>query len=126
MIFHQQLSCSLLALKISPSSVYSESLYPSQTCSFIKWMVLRFIFNKLVILALEFLDSDHDGDDLWDDDTFDLDREWHKRHDQFHKIGCRDCIIAGKETSDEEGFNNGFNESVLVGYKWGLVRGVTR
>ncbi|XP_047342209.1 uncharacterized protein LOC124945761 [Impatiens glandulifera] len=53
----------------------------------------------------------------------DLDREWKYRHDQFHKIGYRDGLIAGKETSAQEGFNIGFKESVLVGYDWGLVRG---
>lgn len=34
--------------------------------------------------------------------------------------------MAGKEASVQEGFNIGFNESVFVGYKWGLVRGVSR
>ncbi|GMP55151.1 hypothetical protein CsSME_00020058 [Camellia sinensis var. sinensis] len=31
----------------------------------------------------------------------------------------------GKEASAQEGFNLGFKESVLAGYNWGLVRGVT-
>ncbi|KAJ7949292.1 Essential protein Yae1, N-terminal [Quillaja saponaria] len=79
-----------------------------------------------------------DGDDsfqgdgsLWDDfdgelnKTSDLDREWQRRHDQFHTIGYRDGVIAGKQASPQEGFNIGFKESVLVGYNWGLVRGVT-
>lgn len=34
--------------------------------------------------------------------------------------------MAGKEASAQEGFNTGFSESVFVGYKWGLVRGVSR
>lgn len=54
----------------------------------------------------------------------DLDREWQRRHDQFHTIGYRDGIIAGKEAAAQEGFNIGFKQSVLIGYKWGLVRGV--
>nr|GEZ86452.1 hypothetical protein [Tanacetum cinerariifolium] len=40
-------------------------------------------------------------------------------------IGYRDGLIAGKEASAQEGFNVGFKESVVVGYDWGLVRGVT-
>ncbi|KAK9098315.1 hypothetical protein Syun_025360 [Stephania yunnanensis] len=71
------------------------------------------------------LGNDHDGDFWRDDDAFDLDREWHKRRSQFHTIGYRDGFIEGKEASAEEGFNDGFKKSVLVGYKWGLVRGVT-
>ncbi|CAL5336998.1 unnamed protein product [Camellia sinensis] len=41
------------------------------------------------------------------------------------KIGYRDGVTAGKEASAQEGFNLGFKESVLAGYNWGLVRGVT-
>lgn len=41
-------------------------------------------------------------------------------------MGYRDGVIAGKEASSQEGFNIGFKQSVLVGYNWGLVRGVTR
>lgn len=55
----------------------------------------------------------------------DLDREWKRRHDQFHTIGYRDGVTAGKEASAQEGFNLGFKESVLIGYNWGLARGVT-
>ncbi|KAJ9671152.1 hypothetical protein PVL29_027233 [Vitis rotundifolia] len=74
---------------------------------------------------------DSNGDDLWDgsdedlDKVSDLDREWQRRRDQFHTIGYRDGLIAAKEASAQEGFNVGFKESVFVGYKWGLVRGVT-
>lgn len=74
-----------------------------------------------------------DGDDgsLWggSDEEFDvetdLDREWQRRHDQFHTIGYRDGLLAGKEASAQEGFNMGFKESFRSGYNWGLVRGVT-
>ncbi|XVE99851.1 hypothetical protein REPUB_Repub03eG0237200 [Reevesia pubescens] len=59
------------------------------------------------------------------DKASDLDREWQRRHDQFHTIGYRDGLIAGKEASAQEGFNIGFKQSVSVGYKWGLARGVT-
>ncbi|KAK9282731.1 hypothetical protein L1049_010951 [Liquidambar formosana] len=82
--------------------------------------------------------NDCDGDDLWHDDgslwdgsseeldkSSDLDREWQRRRNQFHTIGYRDGVIAGKEASAQEGFNVGFKESVLLGYNLGLVRGVT-
>ncbi|XVE51353.1 hypothetical protein DITRI_Ditri02bG0033600 [Diplodiscus trichospermus] len=54
-----------------------------------------------------------------------LDREWQRRHDQFHTIGYRDGLLAGKEDSAQQGFNIGFRQSVSVGYNWGLARGVT-
>ncbi|KAG4967033.1 hypothetical protein JHK82_032747 [Glycine max] len=74
-----------------------------------------------------------DGDDLslWDESddklesSSDLDREWQRRHDQFHTIGYRDGLIAGKEAAAQEGFNFGFKQSVLDGHSWGVVRGVT-
>ncbi|KAI4323492.1 hypothetical protein L6164_023090 [Bauhinia variegata] len=82
--------------------------------------------------------NDCDGDDLglddgsvWgsSDDELDkaseLDREWQKRHDQFHTMGYRDGLIAGKEASAQEGFNIGFKRSVLTGYGFGHVRGIT-
>ncbi|KAF5199929.1 Essential protein Yae1, N-terminal [Thalictrum thalictroides] len=83
--------------------------------------------------------SDGDGDnDFWGDDgsicnesnevldtASDLEREWQRRHNQFHTIGYRDGLTAGKETSAQEGFNDGFKQSVIAGYKWGIVRGVT-
>ncbi|XP_075514080.1 uncharacterized protein LOC142549153 isoform X2 [Primulina tabacum] len=83
----------------------------------------------------------HDGelDDLWYDNEdssressleklkipSDMDREWQRRHDQFHTIGYRDGLIAGKEASAQEGFNIGFKDSVSIGYNWGLARGIT-
>ncbi|KAJ8543311.1 hypothetical protein K7X08_005834 [Anisodus acutangulus] len=82
----------------------------------------------------------HDSDwcDVWNDDgdvchdstdkldkTSEMDREWQRRHYQFHTIGYRDGLIAGKEASAQEGFNLGFRDSVYVGYNWGLVRGIT-
>lgn len=41
-------------------------------------------------------------------------------------MGYRDGITAGKEASAQEGFNFGFRQSMHVGYRWGLVRGITR
>ncbi|PIA48245.1 hypothetical protein AQUCO_01400668v1 [Aquilegia coerulea] len=83
--------------------------------------------------------SDGDGDnDFWGDDgsicnesnevldtSSELEREWQRRHSQFHTIGYRDGLTAGKEASAQEGFNDGFKQSVIGGYKWGVVRGVT-
>ncbi|KZV31267.1 hypothetical protein F511_13061 [Dorcoceras hygrometricum] len=78
------------------------------------------------------------GDSWYDDDDSpressveklktpsDMDREWQRRHDQFHTIGYRDGLIAGKEASAQEGFNIGFKDSVSIGYNWGLARGIT-
>ncbi|KAM3323596.1 hypothetical protein P3S67_004747 [Capsicum chacoense] len=82
--------------------------------------------------------QDNDWCDLWSDDgdlcddstdkldkTSEIGREWQRRHDQFHTIGYRDGLMAGKEASAQEGFNVGFRDSVYVGYNWGLVRGIT-
>ncbi|EXC30703.1 hypothetical protein L484_027878 [Morus notabilis] len=82
--------------------------------------------------VLDFQDSERDYS-LYEDDSFyhelekssDLDREWQRRREQFHTIGYRDGVIAGKEAAAQEGFNIGFKQSVSVGYKWGIVRGVT-
>ncbi|CAJ2638971.1 unnamed protein product [Trifolium pratense] len=80
-------------------------------------------------------DCDHGygnlDDSVWDDsdevfnDASEFDREWQLRHDQFHTMGYRDGLFAGKEAAAQEGFNIGFKESVLHGSRWGLVRGVT-
>ncbi|KAL6989755.1 hypothetical protein U1Q18_015506 [Sarracenia purpurea var. burkii] len=73
----------------------------------------------------------HDDGSLWDssheeqNSLSDLDREWQRRRNQFHTIGYRDGVTAGKEASAQEGFNTGFKQSVLEGCSWGLVRGVT-
>ncbi|KAM5551939.1 hypothetical protein ABKV19_026685 [Rosa sericea] len=74
--------------------------------------------------------SDEDGTSWCGSDdevneASDMDKEWQRRRDQFHTMGYRDGVIAGKEASSQEGFNIGFKQSVLVGYNWGLVRGVT-
>ncbi|EEE51473.1 hypothetical protein OsJ_32610 [Oryza sativa Japonica Group] len=70
-------------------------------------------------------------DDVWDDVSDSpghgstLDREWVHRQNQFHKMGYRDGIAEGQKDIAQEGFNVGFGQSVHVGYKWGLVRGIT-
>ncbi|KQK01359.1 uncharacterized protein YAE1 isoform X2 [Brachypodium distachyon] len=73
-----------------------------------------------------------DDDDIWDDAGPDspgrgsiLDREWAYRQNQFRKMGYRDGITEGQKDAAQEGFNIGFRESVHVGYKWGLLRGIT-
>lgn len=43
-----------------------------------------------------------------------------------HQMGYRDGLLAGKDASVQEGFNVGFKESVFIGHRWGVVRGVTR
>ncbi|XP_073133437.1 uncharacterized protein [Henckelia pumila] len=58
-------------------------------------------------------------------EPFDMHREWQRRHDQFHTIGYRDGLIAGKEAFAQEGFNIGFKDSVSIGYNWGRARGIT-
>ncbi|XP_037459001.1 uncharacterized protein LOC119329997 isoform X1 [Triticum dicoccoides] len=54
-----------------------------------------------------------------------LHREWTHRQDQFHKMGYRDGITEGQKDAAQEGFNLGHRQSADVGYKWGLVRGIT-
>ncbi|KAJ8765795.1 hypothetical protein K2173_014917 [Erythroxylum novogranatense] len=58
-------------------------------------------------------------------DASELEREWQKRFQQHHAIGYHDGLMAGIDASSQEGFNIGFKESVLAGYKWGIVRGIT-
>ncbi|XP_052133891.1 uncharacterized protein LOC127752527 [Oryza glaberrima] len=78
------------------------------------------------------VDDDAIADDnVWDDVSDSpghgstLDREWVHRQNQFHKMGYRDGIAEGQKDIAQEGFNVGFGQSVHVGYKWGLVRGIT-
>uniref|UniRef100_A0A6N2M916 Essential protein Yae1 N-terminal domain-containing protein n=1 Tax=Salix viminalis TaxID=40686 RepID=A0A6N2M916_SALVM len=100
--------------------LYSESLQLSVSSA------------ELVSKPITSGDLQDDDGPLWDvsdeelDRESDLDREWKRRHDQFHTIGYRDGVISGKEASAQEGFNIGFKQSVLAGYNWGVVRGVTR
>ncbi|KAE8798795.1 hypothetical protein D1007_25983 [Hordeum vulgare] len=70
-------------------------------------------------------------DDVWGDASdspghdSNLKREWEHRQEQFHKMGYRDGITEGQKDIAQEGFNLGHRQSVHVGYKWGLVRGIT-
>ncbi|XP_010557855.1 PREDICTED: uncharacterized protein LOC104826719 [Tarenaya hassleriana] len=75
-------------------------------------------------------DFGNDDGSLWgssdeESNRASLDREWERRREQFHAIGYRDGIIAGKEAAAQEGFNIGFKRSILAGYKFGLVRGIS-
>lgn len=54
-----------------------------------------------------------------------LDREWKQRREQFYNAGYREGISTGKIDAAQDGFNHGFKDSVMVGYKWGIVRGVS-
>ncbi|XP_057502982.1 uncharacterized protein LOC130786659 isoform X2 [Actinidia eriantha] len=90
------------------------------------------IKQKLNNIDPELDNLSHDDGSLWcsspeeQNSLSDLNKGvWHKRRDQFHTIGYRDGPIAGKEASPQEGFNMVFKESVLVGYNWSLVRGLT-
>ncbi|CAE5959239.1 unnamed protein product [Arabidopsis arenosa] len=47
------------------------------------------------------------------------------RRVKFESAGYRDGIVAGKEAIAQEGYNFGYKESVLDGYKFGIVRGVS-
>ncbi|XP_010670415.1 uncharacterized protein LOC104887483 [Beta vulgaris subsp. vulgaris] len=70
-------------------------------------------------------------DETWltdcDEETeaFYLDREGKRRREEFYNAGYRDGVAAGKIDAAQDGFNQGFKDSVMVGYKWGITRGVT-
>ncbi|KAI3984116.1 hypothetical protein MKX01_035243 [Papaver californicum] len=67
-----------------------------------------------------------DVDDLWGvDSEFELGREWQRRHNELHTIGYHEGLSKGQEAAAQEGFTVGFKESVSVGYKWGLVKGIS-
>ncbi|KAI3924634.1 hypothetical protein MKX01_009504 [Papaver californicum] len=67
-----------------------------------------------------------DVDDLWGDDSeFELGREWQRRHNELHTIGYHEGLSKGQEAAAQEGFTVGFKESVSIGYKWGLVKGIS-
>ncbi|VVB02710.1 unnamed protein product [Arabis nemorensis] len=66
-----------------------------------------------------------DPDDQEPSDARLLDREWECRQKKYNESGYRDGIIAGKEAASQEGYNIGYKESVLDGYKFGIVRGVS-
>ncbi|KAJ6844556.1 yae1 domain-containing protein 1-like [Iris pallida] len=103
---------------------------------------LRKSLEKLKVEMISPMSSDIEKSDLKDDsldfwceddvtdDAFGessaLNREWNRRHEQFHSVSLqKKSITAGKEASAQEGFNVGFKQSVQVGCNWGLVRGIT-
>ncbi|XP_057541065.1 uncharacterized protein LOC130818844 [Amaranthus tricolor] len=59
------------------------------------------------------------------DEALYLDREGKRRREEFYNAGYRDGVAAGRNDAAQDGFNQGFKESVMVGYKWGIVRGLT-
>ncbi|KAL9239947.1 hypothetical protein vseg_014218 [Gypsophila vaccaria] len=68
-------------------------------------------------------------EEAWFDDDCDNDlelhNEWKLRRDKFYTDGYREGIIEGQKDAAQDGFNLGFKDSVMVGYKWGIIRGVT-
>ncbi|GKU92219.1 hypothetical protein SLEP1_g5978 [Rubroshorea leprosula] len=67
----------------------------------------------------------HTDDRSWYDSDEESDRELQRVQNQFHTMGYRDGLLAGKDASSQEGFNIGFKQSVVASYNWGLVRGIT-
>jgi hypothetical protein len=74
----------------------------------------------------------HD-DDVWGSDSegehgrhvsSELDQEWQARQSQFHTLGYRDGVEAGKNSSVQEGFNLGYAEAAVAGFNWGVARGL--
>ncbi|CAA7046427.1 unnamed protein product [Microthlaspi erraticum] len=76
--------------------------------------------------SLENLDGSLFGssDEEEPSDTYPLNKDTEKMLEEFHMSGYRDGIIAGKEAASQQGYNIGYKESVLDGYKFGIVRGV--
>ncbi|XP_074289706.1 uncharacterized protein LOC141614962 isoform X2 [Silene latifolia] len=54
-----------------------------------------------------------------------MNKEWKLRRDKFYSEGYREGIIEGQKDAAQHGFNQGFKDSVMFGFKWGAVRGVT-
>lgn len=74
-------------------------------------------------------------DDVWGSDSegdhpgrpstaSELDHEWQARQSQFHTLGYRDGVEAGKNSSAQEGFNAGYAEATTPGFTWGVARGL--
>ncbi|KAH9567535.1 hypothetical protein CY35_03G031900 [Sphagnum magellanicum] len=57
--------------------------------------------------------------------TSELDREWQARQAQFHTLGYRDGVEEGKNSSVQEGFDEGYREAAIAGFNWGVARGIT-
>lgn len=69
-----------------------------------------------------------EDEDIWgsEDRTEegDLQQEWQARQTQFHTLGYRDGVEAGKNSSVQEGFNTGYASSTTPGFNWGVARGL--
>ncbi|KAF8083867.1 hypothetical protein N665_0748s0012 [Sinapis alba] len=76
-------------------------------------------------------DDDYSLDAIWDEkssETLQMDRDCDKRRDKFYTEGYRSGIFAGKDAAasfKEESLNIGFKQSLLEGYKFGFLRGVS-
>ncbi|KAF8112889.1 hypothetical protein N665_0059s0027 [Sinapis alba] len=58
-------------------------------------------------------------------EAYSMNKDTENRREKFHTLGYRDGISAGQEAAAQEGYNVGYKESVLAGYKFGIVRGVS-
>ncbi|KAL0696341.1 hypothetical protein Bca4012_063521 [Brassica carinata] len=58
-------------------------------------------------------------------EAYSMNKETEKIREKFHTVGYRDGISAGQKAAAQEGYNVGYGESVLAGYKFGIVRGVS-
>ncbi|RZC68678.1 hypothetical protein C5167_032564 [Papaver somniferum] len=64
-------------------------------------------------------------DDYYTDDASEFHRQERIRLNKLHTVGYHEGLSKGQEAAVQDGFTNGFKESVSVGYNWGLVRGVS-
>ncbi|KAF2588157.1 hypothetical protein F2Q70_00038725 [Brassica cretica] len=58
-------------------------------------------------------------------EAYSMNKDTENMREKFHMLGYRDGISAGQEAAAQEGYNVGYKESVLAGYKFGIVRGVS-
>ncbi|KAJ0232781.1 Essential protein Yae1 [Hirschfeldia incana] len=58
-------------------------------------------------------------------EAYSMNKDTENRREKFHTLGYRDGVSAGQEAAAQEGYNVGYKESVLAGYKFGIVRGVS-
>ncbi|KAL9269606.1 hypothetical protein AKJ16_DCAP24014 [Drosera capensis] len=97
------------------------------------WLYQSNMFRKFNRVTI----SDAHGDDMgnaaswYDSDEeaggpYGQERELQKRSEEMYNSGYRDGITAGQNASVQQGFDEGLKESFSAGYKWGLVRGITR
>ncbi|CAH8359876.1 unnamed protein product [Eruca vesicaria subsp. sativa] len=58
-------------------------------------------------------------------EAYSRNKDAENRREKFHTMGYRDGISAGQEAAAQQGYNVGYKESVLAGYTFGIVRGVS-